>query len=158
MIRVWRFALSRRWWAGHVLVLAGSGLFLALARWQWDRAHSVTGDWQNFGYALQWPLFAVFLSAAWLRFLWLEQHAPEQRARDRPRENRRRENWPRENWPRENWPRENWPRGNWPREVSDIPARVPAPADRPTPEDDPDDELTAYNAYLARLAEQDQRR
>ncbi|MGH4022984.1 MAG: hypothetical protein ACRDRV_00175 [Pseudonocardiaceae bacterium] len=137
---MWRFAFSRRWWAGHVLVIAGCGVFLALARWQWDRAHSVTGDWQNFGYALQWPLFAVFLSAAWLRFLWLEQHtpeqhAPEQRARDRPRE--------------------NLPRENRPREVSNLPSRAPAPADRPTPEDDPDDELAAYNAYLARLAAAD---
>ncbi|HEX2301024.1 MAG TPA: hypothetical protein VHH34_21370 [Pseudonocardiaceae bacterium] len=119
---MWRFALSRRWWAGHVLVIALCGLFLALARWQWDRAQSVTGDWQNFGYALQWPLFAVFLAAAWLRFLWLERHTPERPAQDRYRE------------------------------VRDRPAAAPVPANRPTPEDDPDDELAAYNAYLARLA------
>lgn len=138
MTRVWRFALSRRWWAGHVLIIAGCGLFLALARWQWDRAHSVTGDWQNFGYALQWPLFAVFLAAGWLRFLWLEQHAPEQHApENRPPAQRARDRR---------------------RDMSDIPASGPAPAGRPTPEDDPDDELAAYNAYLARLAEQDQRR
>jgi DNA-binding transcriptional regulator of glucitol operon len=71
--RVWRFALSRRWWAGHVLVAAGCGLFLGLARWQWGRFGSIAGDWQNLGYALQWPLFAGFLVVAWLRFLWLER-------------------------------------------------------------------------------------
>jgi hypothetical protein len=138
---VWRFVLSRRWWAGHVLVAAGCGLFLGLARWQWDRAHSITGDWQNLGYALQWPLFAVVLLAAWLRFLWLEQH-----------------------------------RGpvELPPDVGEHPGPAPETASVPLPpareaarpavrgsapgEDNPDDELAAYNAYLAQLAEQDQRR
>ncbi len=117
---MWRFALSRRWWAGHVLIVLCCGLFVGLGRWQWDRAQSATGDWQNLGYALQWPLFAVVLVAAWVRFLWLEQHR--------------------------------------------VPASGPAPNLTPPPprcpvipEDDPDDELAAYNAYLARLAEQDQR-
>ncbi|MGH3936240.1 MAG: hypothetical protein ACRDS1_14905 [Pseudonocardiaceae bacterium] len=118
---MWRFALSRRWWAGHALIVLCCGLFVGLGRWQWDRAQSSTGDWQNIGYALQWPLFAVVLAAAWGRFLWLEQH-----------------------------------RG---------PEPVPAPnlgntrplEHRPIPEDDPDDELAAYNAYLTRLADQDRR-
>ncbi len=119
MATVWGFALSRRWWAGHLLVVLCCGLFIGLGRWQWDRAQSATGDWQNLGYALQWPLFAVVLVAAWARFLWLEQH-----------------------------------RG---------PAPDPTPpatrhrGHRPIPEDDPDDELAAYNAYLTRLAEQDKR-
>ncbi|HVE96884.1 MAG TPA: hypothetical protein VNA67_07870 [Pseudonocardiaceae bacterium] len=120
---MWRFTLSRRWWAGHVLVALCCGVFLWLGRWQWDRAESPTGDWQNLGYALQWPLFAVVLVAAWARFLWLEQHR--------------------------------------------VPEPAPAPnltppdtghlGHRPIPEDDPDDELAAYNTYLARLAEQDRR-
>ena len=119
MAAVWRFALSRRWWAGHLLVTLCCGLFLGLGRWQWDRAQAVTGDWQNLGYALQWPLFAVVLVAAWARFLWLEQH----------------------------------------RVPEPGPARNPTSpaARRPIPKDDHDDELAAYNAYLARLAEQEQR-
>ncbi|MGH3812829.1 MAG: hypothetical protein ACRDUV_10285 [Pseudonocardiaceae bacterium] len=117
---MWRFALSRRWWAGHLLVALCCGLFIWLGRWQWDRAESATGDWQNLGYALQWPLFAVVLVAAWARFLWLEQRrVPE----------------------------------------SGPPTLTPPdtrqPGHRPIPEDDPHDELAAYNAYLARLAEQD---
>jgi DNA-binding transcriptional regulator of glucitol operon len=104
-----------------VLVLACCLVFGWLGRWQWDRAQSVTGDWQNLGYALQWPLFAVVLVAAWGRFLWLEQRrGAEPRPRPAPPVSRR-------------------------------------PAQRPDREDDPDDELTAYNAYLARLAEGDQR-
>jgi DNA-binding transcriptional regulator of glucitol operon len=118
---VWRFTLSRRWWVGHVLVALCCGVFIWLGRWQWDRAESPTGDWQNLGYALQWPLFAVVLVAAWARFLWLEQHrAPDLTPPDTGRPTRR-------------------------------------PRHRPIPEDDPDDELAAYNTYLARLAEQDRR-
>jgi hypothetical protein len=72
-------------------------------------------------------MFALALVAAWGRFLWLEQHHP--RERRRPREQHRR-----------------------------IPeAAPPRPAYPPIREDDPDDELAAYNAYLARLAEQDRR-
>lgn len=124
--RMWRFALSRRWWAGHVLVAAGCGLFLVLAGWQWDRAQSVTGDWQNLGYALQWPLFAVFLVVGWLRFLWLEEHCAPQPA-----------------------PEQHHPVRN-----SVLGTSAVALDDRPT-KDDPDDELAAYNAYLARLAAAD---
>jgi DNA-binding transcriptional regulator of glucitol operon len=118
---VWRFALSRRWWAGHLLVALCCVLFIGLGRWQWDRAQAPTGDWQNLGYALQWPLFAVTLVATWVRFLWLEQHrVPElDPAPDPP---------------------------------SLTPPATRHHGHRPIPEDDPDDELAAYNAYLARLA------
>ncbi|MGH3943257.1 MAG: hypothetical protein ACRDTG_32465 [Pseudonocardiaceae bacterium] len=123
---MWRFALSRRWWAGHVLVAAGCGVFLALARWQWDRAYSITGDWQNLGYALQWPLFALVLVACWLRFLWLEQRSP----RDRD------------------------PALTPPPRLA-VHTSLPAPRGPGSREDDADDELAAYNAYLTRLAERD---
>jgi DNA-binding transcriptional regulator of glucitol operon len=126
---VWRFVLARRWWVGHVLVVLCGCLFVWLGRWQWDRAQSPTGSWQNFGYALQWPLFAVVLAAAWVRFLWLERHA---NARVTSQE---------------------------PEPAPTIAPPVPRAADHtapaPTTEDDPDDELATYNAFLARLAEQD---
>lgn len=110
-------------------------VFVWLGRWQWHRAQSPTGDWQNLGYALQWPLFAVVLVAAWARFLWLEQHrGPEM--------------------------------GSPEAETLEAEAVLSSPTPPPVPrrpayppirEDDPDDELAAYNAYLARLAEQDRR-
>jgi DNA-binding transcriptional regulator of glucitol operon len=106
-----------------VLVVACCAVFIRLGRWQWDRAQSPTGDWQNLGYALQWPLFAVVLVAAWARFLWLEQHRPDPE------------------------PIPSHPAVNHTRHTATLPIR----------EDDPDDELAAYNAYLARLAEQDRR-
>lgn len=112
-------------------------VFVRLGRWQWDRAQSPTGDWQNLGYALQWPLFAVVLVVAWARFLWLEQHrGPEMGS-----------------------PAAEILEAETESETvlsSATPPPVPRrPAYPPIREDDPDDELAAYNAYLARLAEQD---
>ncbi|MGH3912697.1 MAG: transcriptional regulator [Pseudonocardiaceae bacterium] len=134
MSPMWRFALSRRWWAGHVLVAAGCGVFLELAHWQWDRAYSVTGDWQNLGYALQWPLFAAVLVAGWLRFLWLEQHPPSP-DRDTALN-----------------------RTPWiPPPPSLAATRGPASRED-SRKDDADDELAEYNAYLTRLAERDRGR
>jgi len=114
-----------------VLVVTFCAVFIRLGRWQWDRAQSPTGDWQNLGYALQWPLFAVVLAAAWARFLWLEQHrGPETGFPDA----------------------EAMLSGPTPSLAPPVPRRPAYPLIR---EDDPDDELAAYNAYLARLAEQD---
>ena len=131
--RVWRFVLARRWWVGHLLVTMCCVVFVRLGRWQWDRAHSPTGDWQNLGYALQWPLFAVALAVAWARFLWLEQHRVPEAGSPDPETAR------------------GGPTANL---TPPVPRR---PAYPPIREDDPDDELAAYNAYLSRLAEQDQR-
>jgi DNA-binding transcriptional regulator of glucitol operon len=111
-----------------MLVMLCCVLFIRLGRWQWDRAESPTGGWQNFGYALQWPLFAVVLAAAWVRFLWLERQANARVPEDEP--------------------------DPAPELTAPVPRR---PAPSPIPEDDPDDELAAYNAFLARLAEQDRR-
>ena len=109
-----------------MLVVLCCALFVRLGRWQWDRAQSPTGGWQNLGYALQWPLFAVVLLAAWIRFLWLERQAHAQVPSDEPAP------------------------------VPDFTPPVPrSPAHLLIPEDDPDDELATYNAFLARLAEQD---
>ena len=109
-----------------MLVVLCCGLFVRLGRWQWDRAQSPTGGWQNLGYSLQWPLFAVVLAAAWIRFLWLERHTQAQAGSDEP--------------------------GPAPDFTPPVPRRPDHP---PIAEDDPDDELATYNAFLARLAEQD---
>ncbi|MBV9728387.1 MAG: hypothetical protein JO309_03020 [Pseudonocardiales bacterium] len=130
---MWRFVLARRWWVGHLLVGVCCVVFVRLGRWQWDRAHSPTGDWQNLGYALQWPLFAVALAVAWARFLWLEQHRVPEVGSPGP---------------------ETVRSGPTTTLAPPVPRR---PAYPPIREDDPDDELAAYNAYLARLAEQDRR-
>ncbi|MDQ3150210.1 MAG: hypothetical protein M3R63_00265 [Actinomycetota bacterium] len=121
-------------WMGHLLTAVAFAAFLALGVWQYERSQSVTGDFQNLGYALQWPLFAVFAVVAWWRVQSLERRRAERLA---------------------------------------VPTPPPAPTVRPVPatrpvrgkqpvsaeqsdqEDETDDDLAAYNRFLARLAARD---
>ncbi|MGH3930695.1 MAG: hypothetical protein ACRDTF_12035, partial [Pseudonocardiaceae bacterium] len=74
------------------------------------------------------PLFAIVLVACWLRFLWLEQHPQS--------------------------PRDRGPELT-PSSRMAVPAALPATRGPASREDDADDELAAYNAYLTQLAERD---
>ena len=56
---VLRRLLTLRWLAGLTLALAGSGVMLALGRWQLNRGES-THSLQNYAYAVEWALFAAF--------------------------------------------------------------------------------------------------
>ena len=42
-------------------------VMLRLGQWQWDRANSRSGGLQNYAYALQWPLFAVFAIVVYVK-------------------------------------------------------------------------------------------
>ena len=55
----------------------GAAGCLALAWWQWTRFESASGDFQNLGYALQWPLFAGFCVYAYYKFVRYEEAPPE---------------------------------------------------------------------------------
>jgi DNA-binding transcriptional regulator of glucitol operon len=59
-----------------LVIIAASGC-LALGWWQWTRFQSVSGSFQNLGYALQWPMFAGFCVYAYRKFVRYEE-APEQ--------------------------------------------------------------------------------
>ncbi|MQA16292.1 MAG: hypothetical protein GEV09_19730 [Pseudonocardiaceae bacterium] len=116
-----------------MLVASATVAFVALGVWQWDRSQSVAGDFQNLGYALQWPLFALFVVLAWGRWLWLESHRnPAGPDAD--------------------------PDAVAPRPPPTAPTALEVSRPLPVQEDDSDDELAAYNAFLARLAEQDRQR
>ena len=58
-------------------MIAAAGGCLALAWWQWTRFESTSGDFQNLGYALQWPLFAGFCVYAYYKFVRYEDAPPE---------------------------------------------------------------------------------
>ncbi|MET9022047.1 hypothetical protein ABZV93_18900 [Actinopolymorpha sp. NPDC004070] len=64
-----RRLLSWQWVAFTLVVVLAVAAFLFLAWWQLGRFESRSGDWQNFGYALQWPFFAVFAVYVWWRLL-----------------------------------------------------------------------------------------
>lgn len=60
-----------------VLVAVAASGCLALGWWQWTRFESTSGDFQNLGYALQWPLFAGFCVYAYRKFVRYEEVPPE---------------------------------------------------------------------------------
>lgn len=122
-----RFVFAPRWVVGHVVMVIMVVSCVLLGRWQWHRAES-THSLQNYAYALQWPLFAVFFAVMWWRMLRLESLRLDDAARSPDRE-----------------------------AVSAGPVvepeRPPPPARAvpPRPEGD-DPELAAYNRMLAELA------
>jgi hypothetical protein len=67
-----KLLLSPRWWGLHLLVVAMVLVMLRLGLWQWHRAESSSGGIQNFAYAFQWPLFAIFTIALWWKTLRIE--------------------------------------------------------------------------------------
>ncbi len=57
------------------MIVAASGC-LGLGWWQWTRYESVSGSFQNLGYALQWPMFAGFCVYAYRKFVRYEEEPP----------------------------------------------------------------------------------
>ncbi|GGM50248.1 hypothetical protein GCM10012275_21380 [Longimycelium tulufanense] len=126
----------------HALLVVAVVTCLALGWWQWERARSAGGTLQNYGYALQWPTFAAFFVFMWVRLMRLELRQLDGEEPDGAE-----------------------PATGSAPTVSAASAggavRVRRPA-RPAPprDEEPDDELAAYNRYLAELnarAEREQR-
>ena len=63
-------------------MIAAAGGCLGLAWWQWTRFESTAGDFQNLGYALQWPLFAGFCVYAYFKFVRYEEAPPPSPSQD----------------------------------------------------------------------------
>lgn len=64
------------------MVIAAAAGCLALAWWQWTRYESTSGDFQNLGYAMQWPLFAGFCFYAYFKYVRYEDAPPEPHPQD----------------------------------------------------------------------------
>ena len=62
-----RKLLAPKWWLLHLFVAAAVYGMLRLGLWQWHRANSSSGGIQNYAYAFQWPLFAVFGIVLWVK-------------------------------------------------------------------------------------------
>lgn len=103
-----------------------------LAWWQWDRFTSVGGSFQNLGYVLQWPLFGLFPIYMFWRMRTLRQRAGRTPDGERGPAAPTRPGWP----------------------VAPAARRVPAVV--PEHAEPEDEELAAYNAYLAELNARDQ--
>lgn len=113
----------------------------ALAWWQWQRFSSAGGSFLNLGYTLQWPLFGLFPAFMFWRLHRLRARADAEGTAE---------------------PATREPARDAPDDSPDAPGDRPAPARQqttrprlpgpaPDAEDEDDEELAAYNRYLAEL-------
>jgi DNA-binding transcriptional regulator of glucitol operon len=72
-----RGLLAPRWLLVHLLALAAVVACFRLGWWQWDRSQESTGTLQNLGYALQWPLFGLFVPFMYWRMWKLDKERRE---------------------------------------------------------------------------------
>jgi hypothetical protein len=124
----WRFLISPRWLGWHLLVIVSVLGMLWLGDWQLRRAEA--GNALSWAYTFEWPLFSIFAVVFWFKTIRDEFNPPA--ATDAE-------------------------------EVA-LPAGVAAPPGAGHPGDDggagggdgdsDDEELAAYNAYLARLTKE----
>jgi hypothetical protein len=126
----WRFLVTPRWLGWHLAMVVSVAGMLALGWWQYRRA--MEGNALSWAYTFEWPVFAVFAVVFWAKTIRDEFSPPQAgQASD----------------------------GLAP-DGADLAAgvRLAGPAgrdDQQADQDAPEDEdLAAYNAYLARLQEQ----
>jgi DNA-binding transcriptional regulator of glucitol operon len=68
-----RGLLTPRWLLVHLLAVVAMLACFRLGWWQWDRSQESTGSLQNLGYALQWPLFGLFVPFMYWRMWQLDK-------------------------------------------------------------------------------------
>lgn len=76
-----RKLLTPKWLALHALTVLLLLSFCALAYWQLKRGEA--GNARSWGYAFQWPAFAIFVIYMWIRMMREELHP----VTDQPRTN-----------------------------------------------------------------------
>ena len=85
-----RRVFTAKWCLAHLVLVAAVLVMLRLGLWQWHRAESRTGGLQNYAYALQWPLFAVFAIVVYVKTMLEELRRLADPGRDDSTDGRRR--------------------------------------------------------------------
>lgn len=140
-----------RWMVGHVVVLIVVVTCIRLGDWQWDVSR-ITHSVQNFGYALQWPFFAVFFAVMWWRMLRLESRRLDEEAAGAETAEQPVAEQPPADVPQ---PAEH-PPAEQPAEQRPVEKQVAKQAE-PAAKDPEDEQLAAYNRMLAALAAEDRK-
>jgi len=71
----WRFVIAPRWLAWHLLMLALVAGMLLLGDWQLSRAEA--GNALSWAYTFEWPFFAILAVVFWVKTLRDEAYPPE---------------------------------------------------------------------------------
>jgi hypothetical protein len=119
----WRFLIKPRWLGWHVLMVVSFWGMLWLGDWQLHRA--LGGNGLSWAYTFEWPLFACFAVVFWAKTIKDEFGIKRGHTTESAESRASRDDLP----------------------ISVRPVQVSAGAAG----DDEDEELSAYNAYLARL-------
>lgn len=70
----WRFLITPKWLAWHLIVVASVAGMLALGDWQLHRA--LAGNGLSWAYTFEWPIFAVFGVVFWAKTILDEFRPP----------------------------------------------------------------------------------
>jgi DNA-binding transcriptional regulator of glucitol operon len=136
-----KILLSPKWWGLHLFIVVLVLVFLRLGLWQWHRAQSPSGGIQNYAYAFQWPLFAVFGLVLYWKTLKIEVDGRADETGESPRPLTSRLAVP------------AMPEAK----IEHLPGvRIGISAPTIVVDED-DEEVASYNAYLARLNAQAER-
>jgi len=72
--RSWRFLITPKWLAWHLVMVGTVFGMLWLGDWQLHRAES--GNALSWAYTFEWPIFAVFAVVFWAKTIRDEFHPP----------------------------------------------------------------------------------
>jgi hypothetical protein len=70
----WRFLITPKWLGWTVFVIAATAGMLWLGDWQLHRA--MAGNGLSWAYTFEWPLFAIFAVVFWAKTIRDEVHPP----------------------------------------------------------------------------------